>query len=427
VPGTGVLVHQLQGQALDSKLRIGAKVVKVAGVACVGLKTADIFGMVARSSRPVVISFLLPEKERSVSPVTTQRSETPVDGSELVNKDVSMRLRRLTENHQHIPEMTGESQSKTVVVAFQKGALGMKISQIGNRVVVTSFENEIDGSMGQAEKSHSIHFGYQLMRVGKETCEGLDVPAIGALVKAQKRPLEIEFKKLFEKRETEVTRSVYNICTCGKYRDCTQSNPLYFHFLMLAKSTRISMLLEREASADLDEDLPDPDIPSLFLSALDTGIEFSEMPGWIRGKFIEWRLDAGRSITSKDCLPSSIALKTSSNDECCFCSEQRLIQERAAQLDDYLYVHFHFLFQGIKKKEKRKSNRNQQGYLKYLDDIDVSHLYKHCQERGVSLHEWTEWIRAECVGGYEEQLYKVSTEDDIEIDLREMLKEQTNL
>jgi len=462
VPERGVLVWHLDGQALDSKeLKIGAQVVKVGKVDCSGLDMKSVFEVVTREARPVVIKFRLPVADADDVPIPRVVTPPPADvpGTtqvrlEQVDKTLTQRLRNLQasdEADQAVVDKPGGKPHEDVNVVFHKGPLGLQISDVGKRVLVTSFENNPDGSVGQAQKSGLIHFGYQIIRIGKESCEGLTMHQIGMMVSKHKRPVVIGFRKLYERESSKGSKIVSGPrpkrCLCiGRSftRASLETDPFFFHFQMLCKAAQIKILLNFEDSkAKLQDDkqynfeisyLP---YDQLYEDVVNEGIAFFAWPTWIRGKYIEAYLDEEKRIRNGSTMsprspvfrrqPSNEDLESSEGDRCAFCTSQLALREKAKGMDDDMYIHFALLFEGIKARAEEDKKDSQKSYVEYLETLDVDQLYNKCQEEGVSLHTWDDWIKKQCVWGYEEQLYKVALSGDTELDLRDMIKENRNI
>mmetsp|Transcript_10456 Transcript_10456/g.20608 ORF Transcript_10456/g.20608 Transcript_10456/m.20608 type:complete len:812 (+) Transcript_10456:106-2541(+) len=643
VPRKGVLVWQLTGQATTlggGILRVGARVEKVAGVDCVNKNIEDIFELVKANPRPLEIEFRLPMSARKAdtqvppvsamdssnvnadvkSPVSaaSPTSATPLNGKlppgqtqvrlEPVDRQVSSRLRNFAEDSQQgqsaaetssgkkssfsslRSSAAGRKKEDTVRVVFQNGPLGLQISDVGKRVLVTSFERNSDGSMGQAEKSGLVHFGYQVVKVGQSDCEGMSMHQIGMLVQKQKRPVAITFRKLYERRDTSedpararrrqsriikasalaskdgapVERSessgsnnnniengedtargtkmipattsgsstdatsvsepaaaalaaanggsghqsdaeqrepeveantdesedlghaetddpakVMTTCQCGnenlEENAMSNTDPMYFHFVMLCKSSQIQILLDYEATLSESTDpskhpafeLSSLHLPTLYKRVNDEGVQFPNWPAWIRIQYLDAYINQTRAeraesdlganqplspeqaaavaeevvadkrnvsmnknVGSSRQLNGSSAEKPREHDEelvppgklCAYCKAKRALRQHADKLKDDMYIHFALLFKTV-KIQAANSSRNQEGYLEYLSSVDVEDLYKWCQKDGISMHEWMHWIKKQCAISYEEYLYKIALSGDVEIDLRDMIKE----
>ncbi|GBG33470.1 Hypothetical Protein FCC1311_096932 [Hondaea fermentalgiana] len=601
VPRKGVLVWHLSGQAAalgNGALRVGSRVEAVAGVSCENKDLEDVFELVKKNPRPLEITFRLPMASRPNTPgdapvpaVDTSRASTPSSTSssstsaskpsskaepvspstppgqtqvrlEPVKRSVSTRLRNFTESDAHgkSQELSKEALDRaqnprrkddTVCVVFRSGPLGLQISDVGKRVLVTSFENNPDGSMGQAEKSGMVHFGYQVVKVGQSECEGMSMHQIGMLVQKQKRPVAITFRKLYERRnpaddpararrrrrsqskssstaaapapaaqggadaepvavppsvasgmsetgslagmsesegepealhgesattatpededaEEEGEQNVMTECECGNVsmQESALSNtdPMYFHFVMLCKSSQIQILLDHEATLSEATDpskhpafeLSSLHMPTLYKRVNAEEIQFPDWPTWIRMQYLDayisqsQRVDGEDDIENPDDLsPEQAAVAAAEivdgptagkpgaetsekaehderlvppNEQCAYCKAKRALRQRANTLNDDMYIHFALLFKTV-KIQAENSTRNQEGYVEYLSSVDVEDLYRWCQKDGISMHEWMQWIKKQCAISYEEYLYKIALSGDVEIDLRDMIKE----
>ena len=83
-----------------------------------------------------------------------------------------------------------------VAVEFQEGRLGLQIADCNGRVLVTSFENELDGRMGQAQRCGKIQYASQVVAVAGQSTDGLSMKQVRRLVAKASRPLEIKFQPM---------------------------------------------------------------------------------------------------------------------------------------------------------------------------------------------------------------------------------------
>lgn len=522
----GVLVWHLDGQALEAQIvdsdtgapidgqeiEIGSQVVSVAGNNCEELDMQGVFDLVRAEPRPVRIRFRLPLSEndtmeagsadvRAASVPTSVAAAAAVaasvssngdstDGTASrppkiqiarVDKETVSRLRNLETSEGAGPngasagglaaDAAAGSTSwtdTTVTVVFQSGPLGMQISDVGKRVLVTSFDSAPDGTPGQAEKSGLVHFGNQVIRVGNVNVEGMNMKEIGIVVQKQSRPVAIQFRKLHEKKRGEssplraVTRKnslskrtssdlsattgdddlgrFERVCKCDVSKQPRINDALYFHFQMLCKSAQIVILLEYEESplAKVNTlELQMLPMPELYREVLGIQLPFCEWPSWVRKRYLDAYIEEQAAKGATD-LPSAAPptppVTPPPNDAvpedqlCKFCRSQQPVLEEARRLDDEMFIHFYYLFRTVYHHALSDRNKaGQEAYLEYLDSMDVDKLYISCMDDGISLHTWTSWIRRQCILGYEERNYVLSLSGDVEIDLRDMIKDNQTI
>jgi len=495
VDGVGVLVWEVSGQAAvnsEGRLRMGARVDAVGGESTLGMSMEEVFALVKEKGRPLEIDFSLPmqkaaEKQQQQQQQQQQQHQQQTQVRlEPLKKSVTSRLRKFSVAGSS--EVTSPRKDDTVCVVFKKGSLGLQISDVGKRVLVTAFENNPDGSRGQAERSGLVHFGYQVIKVGQMIVEGMSMHQIGMIVQKQKRPVAITFRKLYERRkegdgparatkkrvmngngisngdaseDEEDENGFSKQCTCGGDAEITtptSQDPMYFHFMLLCKSSQIQILLDYEASVRDEEDaklhpafeIASLHMPTLYKTMLSENVLFPDWPVWIRNKYLEAYirqtqetgeaapspkhedLDERENIEKKeenDLNGAMIKEGEAEHDEpapkthlCLFCRNKKVLRRKATEMDDEMFIHFSLLFKTV-KVQAANSNIDQEGYLEYLSGVDVLDLYSWCQKDGISMHQWFPWIKKQCAISYEEQLYKIALSGDVEIDLRSMIEE----
>jgi hypothetical protein len=473
VPGRGVLVWHLEGQAKAHEvLSVGAQVVAVGGTACEETDMQGVFDLVSAHPRPVDITFRIPEPEPedvqvpgssgsspAASPVVGWASSSgataasaaaaaamsgnvvspqslvvgsPTSGTSgsgaaspsapstapagasprspgspapaklsPVEPSLSSRLRKLAPMlpggaapRDASPRSPGSAfpaspgtpgKVNTVSVVFQEGPLGLQISDVGKRVLVTSFDNGPDGGPGQAEASGIVHFGYQVIRVGKMDVEGLNMQEIGKLVAKQRRPVVIEFRKLFERERA------------GPARARTKASPAKADVDNNGHAEAISPLALPELA--LTAAAADQDAGASAGTGTDAGPD-ADAGAEPRGETRREARSAGSDVGG-----AGAGASFSAGAGYCNCQPWRLRQE------DPLFFHFQMLCKASQIKilldyEASSAIADESGAQHpafELSTLALPQMYALIVSQRVPFHEWPGWIREKYIEAYIEE------------------------
>ena len=483
VPGRGVLVWHLEGQAkAHDVLSVGAQVVAVGGTACEEADMQGVFDLVSAHPRPVDITFRIPEPEPegvqvpgssgsspAASPVvgwaspggataTSAAAAAAMSGNVVspqslvigsptsgtsgsgaaspsapfsapagasprspgspapaklspVEPSLSSRLRKLAPMlpggaapRVASPRSPGSAfpaspgtpgKVNTVSVVFQEGPLGLQISDVGKRVLVTSFDHGPDGGPGQAEASGIVHFGYQVIRVGKMDVEGLNMQEIGKLVAKQRRPVVIEFRKLFERERA------------GPARARTKASPAKADADSNGHAEVVSPLALPEiasAAADADADA-DAGAGAGAGAGADSGAGADADAGAEpRGEARSEARSAGSDVGGAG-AGAGPGAGFSAGAGYCKCQPWRLRQ------DDPLFFHFQMLCKASQIKilldyEASSAIANESGAQHpafELSSLALPQIYALVVRQRVPFHEWPGWIREKYIEAYIEE------------------------
>lgn len=116
--------------------------------------------------------------------------ESVQNGSELHRRQNSPTGPSLTASTSHEALATTLS-----IVELRQKWLGVKITSIGNRVVVSEFLRTDSGAAGEIEASGRVERGDMVVAVNGQSVCGLDRRQIGAIVQTSPRPLQISFQR----------------------------------------------------------------------------------------------------------------------------------------------------------------------------------------------------------------------------------------
>lgn len=89
-----------------------------------------------------------------------------------------------------------DSDETPQTVTFGEGRLGVQIADINGRILVSCFEDNPDGTPGQAQRSGIVKFASQIVAVNSRSVVGMNIKELRKLVAQAPRPIDITFQKM---------------------------------------------------------------------------------------------------------------------------------------------------------------------------------------------------------------------------------------